>query len=895
MSVWRRITGLRGSGPPNEVEPAKSSEVGPEGTEAGQPPDDRLETVESGQPVSDGSEPRELDGRPDSSPEPTDQDEPPDAGPESAEQDEPQDEGLEPAGQDEPSHDTSPELPDQDEPPDAGPESAEQDEPQDEGLEPAGQDEPSHDTSPELPDQYGTPDAGPESAEQDEPRDEGLEPAGQDEPSHDTSPEPPDQDEPQDEGLEPNEPTGPSLRRKGAPRRHGGRRGSRSRPSEPSGNGPRTFATKSELICRKPVGSWQWDVILYVPQERKVERVRQGDRELSAKNHEYCPLSFYGSIVIEYEDRNGDEIQLFDNAPLVFKLPNQWHGDGRRVRGVTRGHFVVIAPRHWTRNGHVPVAPEGCVDDDFTAHFFYMGQSDEPDDVGGFEEHTLFLARSGYALEGQRVHDDSEEGDLFVGAAPVLKPADGIAWVRVGEEAHNGWDGQNFRPAEESLRDVLGRRQGRFFVRVYDKSAEMLDSGEFRYCADLHEIRVNGESYSRDMLLVPSHSPTTLHFIGNPGATIQPKLQVDNPHVEVGPDGTASLGRHPECDETRWSLGPGSSVDVVIRLPRIWWRIVRPNAAPGDWCDRAIRMSRDEYRDQSHAEAEIEIRVPSSFRNVHAGFGSGKDLDQSFRAERTERGLHQVSLPLDAFVEYEEIEEPSTRNVSLRMRYDGDDIALIHVTPEAPPPRPESLRDQTKTTGPEARWDPERRQGTASTKKAKESEESRETAHSTENPVLELPQVPKEPLVVKNPQRRYDLDIARRSAELFTLVVRTKCPEHQLTENDCSDSHTSVGKHIKDVRECCASTANYLASGRLLKDAVFRVVLSEYDRPLTARQISDELSKRWPTSELDLSPRVIERILDDDPNYVPVIRKRRRRRKRRSYGYHSRRGSSQRT
>ena len=306
-------------------------------------------------------------------------------------------------------------------------------------------------------------------------------------------------------------------------------------------------------------------------------------------------------------------------------------------------------------------------------------------------------------------------------------------------------------------------------------------------------------------------------------------------------------------------------------------------------------MSRDEYRDQSHAETEIEIRVPSSVRNVHAGFGTGKDLDQSFRAERTERGLHQVSLPLDAFVEYEEIEKPSTRNVSLRIRYDGDDIALIHVTPDAPPPRPESLRDQTETLGSEARWDPERRQETATTKRAKESEESGETASSRENPVLELPQVPKEPLVVKNPQRRYHLDIARRGEALFTQVVRTKCPEHQLTENDRSASHASVGEHIRDVRECCASTANYLASGRLLKDAVFRVVLSEYNRPLTARQISDELSKRWPTSELDLSPRVIERILDDDPNYAPAIRKRRRRRKRRAHDYHSGRGSSQRT
>ena len=95
-------------------------------------------------------------------------------------------------------------------------------------------------------------------------------------------------------------------------------------------------------------------------------------------------------------------------------------------------------------------------------------------------------------------------------------------------------------------------------------------------------------------------------------------------------------------------------------------------------------MSRDEYRDQS--DAEMEIRVPSSVKNVHAGFGTGEHLNQSFRAERTELGLRQVSLPLDAFVDYEEIDEPSTEDVSLNIRCGDVEIVLIHIIPDPPPP-----------------------------------------------------------------------------------------------------------------------------------------------------------------------------------------------------------------
>lgn len=678
-SVWYRITGFRESGPPRyEVKSNESLD------------DDRSEPAKLNEsPDGDGPKPVAPDEPPeDSKPVPTDHvsepvepDEPLDDGsPESTELDD--DDDSEPAEQSEASAVNGPEPVVPDEPPDDMPEPAEPDE------------------------LLG--DGSPESTELDdddssEPAEQNVdEPAEPDEPPDDSSPEPVETDELAEGELDEDrsqDSTGPAAHKRNpgrGPRNIRGRRAAPTSPPNEHSGGRRTFKPKPELICRRsPIDSWQWDMILSVPQECNIARVSHGDHELTAENGEYRLMSFSGSLAIEYDDGTNDEISLVGDAPLmIFKLRNEWQGDGRRIGGITCGYFLVVAPCKWTRTGNAPVSPESCTDTDYTAHFFFVAQDDE---TGGFEEYPMPLTRTGLTLEGKRLHDDSEDGDLFVGDAPALKPAEGIIWARVGSEATKAWPGENFNPADRTLGDVLGKRQGRFYVRVYDESVSLVDSGEFRYCADLQEIRVNGESYSQDMLLAPSsrgHSPTALQFVVADGVSIQVRAKADKPHVTVAADGVATLAPHPDGDETMWTLGAGRGPDVVIRLPRIWWRMVRPNTNQGGWSDKAISMSRDEFREQSHAEVEVEIRVPSSVRNVHAGFGTGKDLNQSFHAERTGRGLHHVSLPLNAFVDYEQIDGPSTEDVNLNIRCGDVEIVLIHIIPD--PAHPEQESRQTK-------------------------------------------------------------------------------------------------------------------------------------------------------------------------------------------------------
>ena len=472
------------------------------------------------------------------------------------------------------------------------------------------------------------------------------------------------------------------------PREIGGRRTKSTQTADTVNRDARdrsTFKPRPELICRSSSGSWQWEIMLSAPRECNITEVRQNNTPLSAENGEYRLSNFSGSLFIKYADiEKKESFSLFDDkAPLIFKLQNDWAGSGRKISGITQGHFIVIAPCEWTRTGHVPVESTQCVDTNYLAHYFFKDKDDITNDVGGFEECAIALTQSGFQLSGKYIIDDSDDGRLFVGTPPVLEPKLGLTWARVGEEDKLGWSGENFKPAVKPLGQVMGQRQGRFFLRVYDDEM-LIDSGEFRYCKDLDEIQVNGQPYSQDLLLVPSsdgHSLALLRLVGTRDNTIIPALKKNNPHAVVAPDGIVAVAPCQEGDEVTMSLkSENGSVDVVIKLPRIWWRLKRTNNDLNSWSDTPLVMTREEFRELAYANAVIELQLPSHIRNVYAGFEN--DIDRSIPVAK--------GLLLADFVDYAEIGSSLNGVAALRVQCDEKTIlTLIQVTADLPPTKPD--------------------------------------------------------------------------------------------------------------------------------------------------------------------------------------------------------------
>ena len=439
------------------------------------------------------------------------------------------------------------------------------------------------------------------------------------------------------------------------------------------------FPLRPELICREV--SRQWKVALSADDECNIDKVFLNGKSLTPVDSEYNLSSFHGDLSIRYANREPEGVPLFNDTPLIFKLRNKWKGDGRKVAGITSGHFIVIVPKEWKRTGRAPVESADCTDPDFVAHYFFAKKGESAGDTGGFEGYDLALTASGFEMSGHRVFDDSDEGELFVDAPPKLCPSSGIVWVRIGKEGGGDWKGVNFKPQERSLEDVLNGRQGRFFIRVYDGEAKLMDSGEFRFLRDLREIRVNNEIYTENTLLVPRHSETKLQLLDAKGDTVRPKLKAEEACPTLHPDGTVLAKPHPEGDFIACKLiADEGSVDIVVHLPRIWWRLEEANGEPDEWCDKPLAMTRIEFRDYAYAGMAIRLVMPPRISSVRVGFD--EILDRVYRPN--EKG-ESTRIWLADFVDYSQIDQRSYQGSCLNLQFGNQVLTLICISSDPIP------------------------------------------------------------------------------------------------------------------------------------------------------------------------------------------------------------------
>ena len=460
------------------------------------------------------------------------------------------------------------------------------------------------------------------------------------------------------------------------PRDIKGRRGESRNVSEDSTNHQTEYNPKPELVCRK--NGWHWEILLVVPEEQLPVEVQQNGVSLSSSNREYLLNDFSEDLTVMYEDR-GERVQLYnDNSPLIFKLRTRWTGDGRKVRGISRGYFIIFAPNEWERQGNPPIAQEACSDERFSAHYFYSDGSTITD---SFEGYKLLPNQEGFSLQGSSIYDNSEQGLLFIGAPPDLAITESVSWIRIGTEGGGNWRGENFRAAEQhTVNNALNGRQGWFFVRVYDQDVNLIDSNDFRYSRTLREIRVNDAIYSAEMLLVPrtdGHPETIIQFINTEGNNIRPEQRGNNSHTSIRNDDAVIVAPHPDGDLTEWKV---DGVDTVIALPRVWWRITETEEFLDAWRDKPIDMSREGFRENT--DAVVYLSLPPNLDKIQVGFDS--DFDRSYSATLGDENKHIFELPIRDFVDYEEIDTRLLEDTYLQAQFNGEVIPIIRVPAEEP-------------------------------------------------------------------------------------------------------------------------------------------------------------------------------------------------------------------
>ena len=477
----------------------------------------------------------------------------------------------------------------------------------------------------------------------------------------------------------------------------------RSGPRTPAATGTKrernaVAPLKPELICRQSANAWSYEVLLLSEEVDSIAEVRHNGELLSQESDGEWHLSqFTGELNITRENGKKFALPLHKkDAPLIFKFRNNWVGNGRRIKNVTMGCSIVIAPVEWTRTGHVPSGPETCTDSRFRAHFFHRDR--ETNDPGGFQECSV-TAEAGFKLTGDRVFDDSDQGELFVGTIPALKVIPDVASARAGEESPNGWTGENFDPAEESsLKQVLANHQGWFYLRVYDGHGTRLDSGDFRYYSDLQEIRVNGTPYTKDALIVPTasgHTPAQVEFAGTSNDLLRPELCGNHPYATVQPNGAIIVAPHPDGDRISCMLATGNSrVNVIVALPRVWWEM------SGRWRDTPLEMTRETFLARARSGERFRLRFPKRLDNVQLGFD--KELDRKYRPVKQEDKF-EVEIPLRDFADYAQIRQPLNAKALLGARCGEVTLPLVQIAAD---PAPATAVADSSTHAPRTRLAP---------------------------------------------------------------------------------------------------------------------------------------------------------------------------------------------
>ena len=464
--------------------------------------------------------------------------------------------------------------------------------------------------------------------------------------------------------------------------RGGARGGAQERPPPGDSGRSRTpvRVSRARIVCRQRAGRWE---VAVVPAPGVVVR---GETEgpSAAANGEFLPKAFRS--VAQIEDEVGgqtERVPLYVDEPMVFRLGADWQGEGRKVGGVGVGHFIVIAPAEWTRLGDAPVDPEACVDAGFRAHYFVADRGDGQA-VEGFAERGV--SSSIIALDGDRVFDESEQGELFVGEPPALK-AVGMAFVRVGEEGKQGW-GESFAlDGERSLADVLDGREGRFFVRVYREGTGMeADSVQFRYLGDLREIRMKGEAYAADTVLLPTtrgNAAVDVRIVAAERTGVAVTGATDGTREFEVDAGTVVCPADPEARQLRFRVaGTRGDVDVVVGLPRMWWRLATPGESPEPWRDQAQTMTREEFRTLGLAGAEIWVDVPERVPRVGVGFDDEGGMNYRARKDGPRRCC---AVPLAHYLDHMEIDQRLFRDAALGARLGEAAVDLIGITADPLP------------------------------------------------------------------------------------------------------------------------------------------------------------------------------------------------------------------
>jgi len=466
--------------------------------------------------------------------------------------------------------------------------------------------------------------------------------------------------------------------------------------------------SKPEIVCWKRQAEWLLGI--EVPDEfgpGSELKVSQNETDLRHDlNREGCWLleDVSGKVTVVGQEGVSCEIVLGEASCLVFKLSGPDLGQGRFVKSISAGWYLVVVPENWERHedsGTAPVEPEYAAIEGYRAHFFLLER--------GLSENVVFITADStlhrintewprFELSGNQYDDGSEDiGPLFLQEPPKIRVSNKRLWeeirtVIVGEEGpgRRKWR-MAFTPNPEAQEqappsEIVGRESGWFFFRFYDHNDDLVESLDFRFARGLETIAISNPPSPLPVpeghKSIPVEFQYALDYKVLPSCKAAKSLQIARQEgkttVEIPPD--------PNLDRTEWEIGPrdGTKTKVTVLVERLWWALSSEDKQPERWQDKSLTLCKDDLAAAS--QKAIWLRVPRRrwVEALRVGFEYSKSRRYKLKVNETE-----IAIPLREFGDFGEL-HTTNRELQLMAWVERDDRRAECVLAVLPP-RPSAV------------------------------------------------------------------------------------------------------------------------------------------------------------------------------------------------------------
>ena len=120
--------------------------------------------------------------------------------------------------------------------------------------------------------------------------------------------------------------------------------------------------------------------------------------------------------------------------------------------------------------------------------------------------------------------------------------------------------------------------------------------------------------------------------------------------------------------------------------------------------------------------------------------------------------------------------------------------------------------------------------------------------------------------------KKYKIDVEQNiftHKSIKSLIANRKCYQDKQSEPSSSGGLIEAQEHMDRIIECCSQMPDYLLPDTPIKEAIFRSIIANNNKPISAMEIKNFLSKTLESGPYprDISIGLIEKILLEDKDY----------------------------